>query len=72
MDLPAGMDLKYLPYGRLAHVVNDESPLCQLGTRGADYWLGTGTQREREHVGSLPLCPRCRRVLVNYGMEPVS
>lgn len=64
--VPAGMALKYLPHGKLAHVVHGARPMCQLGYREEEYWRGTGTYGEREHVESLPICPRCERLLEVY------
>lgn len=58
----------YTPAGRMAHLLRPlDSPnstvpsLCGRWPGAGDFWLGTGSQREREEAAKRPLCTQCEQ-----------
>jgi hypothetical protein len=61
--IPAGARIftSWSPKVRYAHVKSavNLGSVCETFSTREEPWLGTGSDDEREHASSLPLCPKC-------------
>jgi hypothetical protein len=63
--IPAGARIftSWSPKVRFAHLKSAVNPgsVCEPHSKREEPWLGLGSDEEREHAASLPLCPGCEK-----------